>query len=101
MKGLLVGTITKMREATRRCQTERERNEVVYYMVNMYPVLEVAIVGLVRGMARGYLEENGQRYVYGLMGNEGRLLRNYRANLRNMPLNLVADALKMSVTVQY
>lgn len=48
LKGLVIAAISKIKEATRNCKTEREKTEAVYYIINMHPVLELAIVAFVR-----------------------------------------------------
>jgi hypothetical protein len=51
LKVLLVGALGKLKEAILYCETERDKIETLYYIVNLYPVLEMAIVAFVRGLA--------------------------------------------------
>lgn len=81
--------------------TRFELNHIVAATINNHPALEFALVALVRAKGSLQLSENLEKYKYTLFGNEERLLRDYSANLRNVPLKLVSDAVGVSLLIDY
>ena len=99
MRKFLIKALEDLQNEYKKSPLSFER--YLFQMLIDYPFLVYCGICFLRGRAAQHLETNRKKYELEVIGNEEQLLRNYSVEIRNTPLELIADSLEVSIEIRY